>query len=159
MSGRGGGFGKTRWGFGSWGSSDESPAPGGGQFATGILVVPFGQRFGSVPVSRFTGEPASGPLSGSSGLLFFSVALLGPSSSNSVDFESVDFTTVCTDSYYRPPEVSGRLFRFGGGPGFGSTNLSRTNDPLYRSQPVRYSAVATLTQTIPPGPTTVVKVF
>ncbi len=76
-----------------------------------------------------------------------------------VDFESVDLTAVCTDFYYRPPEVSGRLFRFGGGPGFGSSNLSRTNAALYRSQPIRYSAVATLTQTIPPGPTTVVKVF
>jgi hypothetical protein len=154
-----GGFGKSRWGSGPWGFAERPVAPGVSPFATGILVVPFGQKFGRVPVSRFTGEPSSGPLSGSSGLIFFSAALLAPSSSNSVDFESVDFTTVCTDFYHRPPEVSGRLFRFGGGPGFGSTNLSRTNAALYRSQPVRYSAVATLVQTTPPGPTTVVKVF
>ncbi len=154
-----GGFGKSRWGFGPWGFAERPSAPGVSQFATGILVVPFGQKFGRVPVSRFTGEPVSGPLSESAGLLFFSAALLDPSSSNSVDFESVDFTTVCTDFYFRPPEVSGRLFRFGGGPGFGSSNLSRTNVALYRSQPVEYSAVATLVQTIPPGPTTMVKVF
>lgn len=155
----GGGFGKSRWGFGPWGFAEQSSVgPGVSLFAT-VPVVPFGQKFGSVPVKRFTGEPSSGPLSGASGLIFFSSALLGPSSSNSVDFASVGFTTVCTDFYRRPPEPPGRLFRFGGAPGFGSVNLSRTNNALYRSQPVEYPAVATLTQTIPPGPTTVVKVF
>jgi len=128
-------------------------------FEGGLYPVPHGIRFGRAAIRRFTGEPSSGPLSGASGLIFFSAALLGPSSSNSVDFASVTVKSIPSDSYLRPPERSGRLFRFGGGPSFGSSNPSRTNNTLYRSQPVEYVAVATLVQTTPPGPTTVIKVF
>lgn len=154
-----GGYGKTRWGAGSWGSaepvlvsSDDSP------FVDGIYPVPRGVRFGRVAVRRFTGEPTSGPLSGARGLIFFSSSLFDPSSVNSVDFASVEVASLVTDVYYRPQERSSRLFRFGGGPGFGTSNLSRTNAALYRTQPIEYTAVATLVQTTPPGPTTVIKI-
>ncbi len=127
-------------------------------FSKPLYPVPPGLRFGKVPSSRFSGLPSSGPLAGPPGLIFFSAALLDPSSSGSVDIAGVSVSCLPSDSYRRPPEPSGRLFRFGGGPGFGSFNLSRTNAALYASQPIEYAAIATLVQTVPPGPTTVFKV-
>lgn len=154
-----GGFGRARWGSGPWGGSDRqvsvhAPSP----FAGSLYHVPRGVHFGRAAIPRFTGEPTSGPLSGASGLLFFSAALLAPSSSNSIDVAGVSAVLISADSYVRPPERSSRLFRFGGGPGFGTSNPSRTGSPLYRTQPLEYTAVATMTQTIPPGPTTVIKI-
>jgi hypothetical protein len=131
---------------------------GASPFSTGIYPVPDGLLFGRSPIAKFTGEPSSGPLSGASGLIFFSASLLDPSSANSVDFVSVEVAALATDRYFRPQERSSRLFRFGGGPGFGASNLSRTNATLYRTQPIEYTAVATLVQTTPPGPTTVIKI-
>ncbi len=149
-----GGFGRARWGLGPWGSSDPSSSNVVPPFEDGLYPVPHGVRFGRAAISKFTGEPTSGPLSGANGLLFFSAALMGPSSSNSVDFALVEMRAIPSDSYVRPPERSGRLFRFGG-----TSFASRTNNDLYRSQPLEYRAIATLTQTIPPGPTTVIRVF
>lgn len=127
-------------------------------FAGGLYPLPPGQLFGRAPVEKFTGKPDAGPLSGSRGLIFFSSSLLSPSSANSVDFAEVSVLAVASDRYVRPRERSSRLFRFGGGPGFGTLNLSRTNATLYRTQPIEYTVVATLVQTTPPGPTTVIKI-
>ena len=153
-----GGYGRTRWGSGSWGSADPRAGTVGSPFPGGLYPVPPGQLFGRAAVGKFTGEPSSGPLSGASGLVFFSASLFDPSSANSVDFASVEVSALATDRYSRPQERSSRLFRFGGGPGFGTSNLSRTNAALYRTQPIEYTAVATLVQTTPPGPTTVIKI-
>lgn len=154
-----GGYGGIRWGFGPWGNAEFFGQLVPGIFQSPIYPLPLGRKFVSTAVTRFTGEPSSGPLSGAAGLLFFSPSLLGPSSVNSVDFASVSVSSDAGDTYYRPEERSGRLFRFGGGPGFGASNLSRTNNNLYRAQPAKYPVVATLIQTTPPGPTTVIKIF
>ena len=155
-----GGFGRTRWGAGPFGGADpdSTSSSGSSPFEGGLYPVPPGQKFGRAAIRKFTGEPSSGPLSGAAGLIFFSPALLSPSSSSSVDVASVTVTAMASDDYRRPQERSSRLFRFGGGPGFGASNLSRTNAALYRTQPIEYSVVATLVQTIPPGPTTVIKI-
>lgn len=153
-----GGFGRTRWGRGPFGGADPELESGESPFVGGLYPVPPGQRFGRASVARFTGEPSSGPLSGASGLIFFSASLFDPSSANSLDLASLSVVALATDEYRRPQERSSRLFRFGGGPGFALTNPSRTNATLYRTQPLEYTAVATLVQTIPPGPTTVIKI-
>lgn len=155
-----GGYGRSRWGRGPWGGSQPSATPSAGpRFESPLYPVPNGSLFGRVAISRFSGEPADGPLSGSNGLVFFSSALLTQSSSNSVDFASVSVLSIASDRYRRPQERSSRLFRFGGGPGCVSGSWpSLTNAALYRTQPIGYTAVATLVQTMPPGPTTVIKI-
>ncbi len=152
-----GGYGKVRWGKGPWGGAERSRSGGTQVFEEGLYPVPAGLKFGRVYLPRFSGEPSSGPLSEASGLIFFSASLDG-SADNSVDLAVISFTSVPRDEYRRPRERSSRLFRFGGGPGFGTTNPSRTNATLYRTQPLEYTAVATLVQTLPPGPTTVIKI-
>jgi len=152
-----GGYG-TRWGSGPWGGSDPEEESSGGLFESPLYPVPWRQRFGRVAVSRFTGRPSSGPLSGSGSVIFFSPALLEESSDNAIELSSVRVAALASDYYYRPQERSSRVFRFGGGPSFSSSNPSRTNAALYRTQPTEYTAVATLVQTIPPGPTTVIKI-
>lgn len=152
------GYGRTRWGRGPWGGAGPSSRSSESPFVRGLYPVPRGQLFGRAYVRQFTGEPTEGPLSGASGLIFFSAALFDPSSVNTLDLASLEVSAHATDEYRRPQERSSRLFRFGGGPGFGTTNLSRTNATLYRTQPLEYTAVATLVQTLPPGPTTVIKI-
>jgi hypothetical protein len=153
-----GGYG-TGWGLVPWGgSTPEEEGSGSSLFASPLYQVPAGSRFGRAAISKFTGEPISGPLSGASGLIFFSPALFDPSSENVVEFASISVSAIASDSYLRPSERSSRVFRFGGGPGFASSNPSRTNAALYRSQPTEYTAVATIVQTTPPGPTTFVRI-
>lgn len=153
-----GGYG-TGWGGVPWGgSTPEEESDGQNLFASPLYAVPDGVRFGRAAISKFTGEPTSGPLFGASGLIFFSPALFNPSSDNSVEFAFVSVAALASDFYLRPRERSSRVFRFGGGPGFGASNLSRANAALYRAQPLEYTAVATLVQTTPPGPTTYVKI-
>lgn len=153
-----GGYGRSRWGSGPWGGSERPTLSTVSRFEEPLYPIPYGFKFGRAPVLKFSGLPSSGPIAGRSGLIFFSPALSNPSSTNSVDFAFVGVTVFCSDDYGRPQERSSRLFRFGGGPGFASSNPSRTNAALYRSQPTEYTAVATLVQTIPPGPTTVIKI-
>ncbi len=151
-----GGYG-TRWGFGPWGGSDAEDDEAESPFAGPLYPVPEGRLFGRAAISKFTGEPQDGPLSGAAGLIFFSPALLEASSDNSVEFASVSVSALASDSYRRPQERSSRVFRFGG-VWRGSSGISKTNDALYRTQPLEYTAVATLVQTTPPGPTTYVKI-
>lgn len=116
------------------------------------------RKLGGVPLGAFSGEPKKGHLSKAQGLLFFSPALLEPSSSSEVEVASISASATAADVYRRPEERPRRLFRFGGGAGFATGWHSFTNSPVYRSQPLEYSVVATLVQTTPPGPTTVIKV-
>lgn len=151
------GYGKTPWGSGPWGGSDQEIQVQ--VFLDPAYITPPGVPFGRVPLSVFSGEPISGPLSGSSGAIFFSPALLENSSVNEIDLASIKFSVRAGDYYQRPQEKTSRIFKFGGGgPGWGASNLSRTNLPLYRTQPKEYLITAILTQTIPPGPTTIIKI-
>jgi hypothetical protein len=151
------GFGKTPWGIGPWGGSDQEIQVQ--VFLDPAYVLPKGVAFGRVSLSAFSGEPTSGPLSGSSGAVFFSPALFEDNSSNKLDLAFIKFSVRAGDYYQRPQEKTSRVFRFGGGgPGWGASNLSRTNSSLYRTQPKEYFITATLTQTIPPGPTTIIKI-
>jgi hypothetical protein len=109
-------------------------------------------ELGKVPVSSFSGEPDSGLLAGQSGALFFSPALFQADFGTEIEIDSIGVTVRGSDAYVRPPEVSRRVFTWG------PSGTSRTNDPLFRTQPKEYSVVATLVQTIPPGPTTVIKI-
>lgn len=147
------GYGHDSYGHGPWGFGvpDE-------WFAGSPYVVPAGHRFGSVPLRLFSGEPSDGLLSGASGLVFFSPALLEPSSSSEMELASISVRAVASDSYSRPEERSQRLFRFGGGASLASGWGSLSNSALYRAQPLEYTVVATLVQTTPPGPTTVIKI-
>ncbi len=146
-----GGFGGSGQGKGPWGGAEPEPPPG--QFESPLYPVPIGQKFGSVPPERFSGEPASGPLSRAAGLLFFSPALLSPASGNEIDVDSIGVVVTAADSYPPPVQENNRVFFFS------RTGTSRTNNFLYRSQPKAYTAVGTMVQTIPPGPTTVVRVM
>lgn len=151
------GYGKTPWGSGPWGGSDQEVQVQ--VFLDPAYTIPFGLPFGRIPLSVFSGEPTSGPLSGSSGAIFFSPALFENSSVNEIDLALIKFSVRAGDYYQRPQEKTSRIFRFGGGgPGWGISNLSRTNLPLYRTQPKEYLITAILTQTIPPGPTTIIKI-
>jgi hypothetical protein len=109
-------------------------------------------ELGVVPVSRFSGEPDSGVLAGSSGALFFSPALLEENVGTEVEIDSIGVTVHGSDVYLRPQELSRRVFTWGPG------GTSRTNNPLFRTQPKEYTVIATLVQTIPPGPTTIIKI-
>ncbi len=117
-----------------------------------VSPAPTGMAMGSVPVGRFTGELNSDLLQGLAGGVFFSPALLESVGGNYVDIAEIDVSARSADVYARPPETSARLWRFGPG------SSSRTNDSLHRTQPIEYMVTATLVQTIPPGPTTIIKI-
>lgn len=121
-------------------------------FTLPAYVVPTGVLMGSVPPSRLSGEPATGPLAGNDGAIFFSPALPTSSSVNRIDVAEVSVTSISTDRYDRPEERDGVVFTFS------RTGPARTNNALYRSQPREYAVTAVLVQTIPPGPTTVIKI-
>ena len=146
-----GGFGHD-WG-GSWGGeSGPVPDPPPNQFEDPSYPVPLGKELGNIPSANFSGEPTTGVLAGSQGALFFSPALLAQNLGNEVDLDSIQVCIFGSDIYVRPPEENNFVFTWGSG------GSSRTNDPRYRTQPKVYTAVATLIQTIPPGPTTVIKI-
>lgn len=121
-------------------------------FTLPAYSVPSGLLMGAVPVSRFTGEPATGPLAGNAGAVFFSPALPTASNVNRVDVAEVTVAAISSDAYSRPEERDGQVFTFS------RTGPSRTNNALYRSQPREYGVTAVLVQTIPPGPTTIIKI-
>jgi len=120
-------------------------------FKSPLYPVPTGTVLGDVPSSRFSGEPTSGPLSGSDGSIFFSPSLLQQNDTNEIDVDEVSVAATAADAYSRPEEKESRVFRFS------NSGTYKTNDPFYRSQP-EYAVTAVLVQTIPPGPTTVIKI-
>ncbi len=153
-----GGYGAGRWASVPWGGAEQVVESDDSVFEVPIYPIPYGARFGRAAVLRFEGLPGPGsPVEGRSGMVFFSPSLLETSAVNSVDFAYVNVTAFATDAYRRPAERTCRVFRFGGGAGM-STNPSRTNATLYRAQPLEYTATATLVQTTPPGPTTVIRI-
>jgi hypothetical protein len=117
-----------------------------------LYPVQRGKVLGSVPVGRFSGEPQSGPLSGAQGAVFFSPSLLQQNDTNEIYLDQIRVSVRASDAYERPAEEESRVFTFG------PNSSSRTNDPLYRGRPAVYAAVATMVQTIPPGPTTIFKI-
>lgn len=145
------GFGGGPWGSTPWGGGKE-----------GVLTVGFesplypsiGVGLGGVKVSSFSGEPQSGPLAALKGGLFFSAGLLEDKVGSELDVEYVRVSARAEEVYERPPEPSSRVFTFSGT----SVSPARTNDALYRTQPGEYTVVATMVQTLPPGPTTVFKI-
>lgn len=147
------GFGSdwgSDWGGGGGGGAPAVPPPS--TFVSPLYPVPKGRFLGPVPASRFSGEPQSGPLSGGQGALFFSPSLLQQNDTNEIDLDFIQVSARASDAYERPAEEESRVFTFG------PSSPSRTNSSFYRAQPAVYAAVATLVQTIPPGPTTVIKV-
>lgn len=149
-----GGWGRG-WGT-HWGGAGPEESQASSGFAGPLYPVPTGVPLGQVPLGRFSGEPQTGLLAGLAGGVFFSPALIQQSSSNGLDVAMVRVTAYASDRYERPQERSSRLFRFG--PTGAVSGASRTNDALYRTQPREYTVIAVLVQTIPPGPTTVIKI-
>lgn len=145
------GFGGGPWGSTPWGGGKEGTPSFGFESplypATGIAL-------GGVKIAQFTGEPQTGPLAALAGGVFFSVGLLEDKSGSEMDVEYVRVSVRSEEVYERPPERSSRVFTFSGS----TVSPSRTNNSLYRTQPGWYTAVATMVQTIPPGPTTVFKI-
>lgn len=137
------------WGSGWGGAGGGSRPPPPNTFVSPLYQVPLGTVLGSVPASRFSGEPQSGPLSGAQGAIFFSPSLLQQNDTNEIDLDQITVSVRASDAYVRPPEEEGRVFTFG------PNSASRTNNPLYKTKPATYGVVATMVQTIPPGPTTI----
>jgi hypothetical protein len=122
-------------------------------FISPIYQVPFGSKLGEVDASRFSGEPTTGILAQTSGAIFFSPALLSPNNNNQIDLDNISIASQITDIYEIPPENREyRVFRWG------PNEDSRTNDGKWRTAPKHYNVVATMVQTIPPGPTTIIKI-
>ncbi len=115
-------------------------------------VPPENVELGKIPISRFSGEPNSGVLAGAGGAIFFSPSLLQDNVGTEMEVDSINVTVHGSDVYLRPQALSRRVFTWGPG------GTSRTNNPLFRTQPKEYTVIATLIQTIPPGPTTIVKI-
>jgi len=154
MSNGGGSWG-TSWGY-IWGSGGATGVSTPCGFAFPIYQIPFGTVLGRAELERFTGTPDSGFLTlgtQSPGLVYFSPALLEVRPNNQIDIDSFEIITRAFEIYAQPNQENNRLFKFG------PNSSSRTNNSLYRSQPSEYTAVGTLTQTLPPGPTVVYGIF
>jgi hypothetical protein len=145
-----GGWGSFPWGDGPWGGGE--PLEEG--YITDIYQVPFGVELGGIYVNMFSGEPASGILSGTSGAVFFSPALLAPSAGNEIDLDEINVTAYASDVYDKPSgSLNRRNFRWGPNPG----SKSKTNGH-WVTAPKEYTAIGVMVQTIPPGPTTIYRV-
>jgi hypothetical protein len=172
-----GGYGKG-WG-GHWGGAEPEEVEGPFEaFAEPLYPVPFGKELGSVRIGRgpffhgipvvpppgppqqaegssFSGEwpalftPPTGPFLGA---IFFAPSLLSFVPSNEIDLDYIRVTVQAGDFYEAPVQENVRTFTFG------PSSPSRTNDFLYRVQPDAYTAVGTMVQTIPPGPTTIFQI-
>lgn len=140
------------WGNNWGGGNPDDQSPPDNDFETPIYEVPKNIKLGNVPISNFTGEPTTGPLSGSNGAIYFSPSLLQQNNSNEIDLDFIGYNAVSSDTYERPEESDSRLFRFS------NTGTYKTNSTLYKAQPKEYSVVAVMVQTIPPGPTTTYKI-
>jgi len=143
----------SRWGT-NWGYSRASgiiPPTPPSVFASPLYPIPIGTRLGSIPIREFSGEPASGSLSGFSGVVFFSPAMLQQNNTNQIDLDDISVAARVSDSYEQPEERESRVFRFS------NSGTHKTNDPSHRTQP-EYAVIAVLVQTTPPGPTTFIKI-
>jgi hypothetical protein len=144
----GGGFGGLPWG-------GQQTSQGGSvvnQFTSPIYPAPLRVRFGDIKPSQFSGEPQTGSLSGSNGLLFFSPSLLINSAGNEIDIDSIDVGALAADLYAPIVQQNSRNFRFS------RTGFPRTNNFLYRVQPKAYTAVGIMTP-VPSGPSVVLQVM
>lgn len=143
------------WG-GPWGSGGAGPLPVPCVFGGPIYQIPFGTIFGTADINRFSGTPTAGPIVldfQSPGLIFFSPALFNLYINNEIDVDYFDVTTIAADIYQQPIQENNRVFMFG------PNSPSRTNDALYRTQPGEYTITGEMVQTIPPGPTTQIRVM
>jgi len=66
------------------------------------MPIPFGKPYGSVALTRFTGQVDSGVLESSERSIFFSPALVTPVSGTEIDVSSVQVRTVALDEYVKP---------------------------------------------------------
>src|SRR5574343_2034829 len=110
---------------------------------------PLGTELGTTSVSKFSGEP-SGSIIGTGSSIFFSPALLQSNTGNELLLDTVSVALTVGDQYTFPYQDEDRVFEWG--------INSRTNNSLYRIQPKYYGITATLVQTMPPGPTTIIKI-
>lgn len=144
-----GGWGSFPWGVGEWGGGE----PLSDELNTNIYPVPFNIELGGIHVNKFSGEPATGILSGVNGAIFFSPALLIPGSGNEIDLDEISVTAYAADVYNKPQgSLNKRNFVWG------PNSTTVTNDSHWVTAPKHYTAIAIMVQTIPPGPTTIYKV-
>jgi hypothetical protein len=145
-----GGWGSFPWGDGPWGGGEPLEEDG---YITDIYPVSFGVELGGgITINMFSGEPTSGILSGTSGAVFFSPALLNPAPGNQIDLDEIGVTAYASDVYDKPEgSLNKRNFTWG------PNSLSKTNS-YWITAPKHYTVIATMIQTIPPGPTTVYKI-
>lgn len=122
-------------------------------FVSPIYSVPLGAEIGRVPVSRFTGSPTSGLLANVSHSVFFSPSFNNSISGNQIDIDTIEVTVVATDVYSAPIVENNRVFTWG------PHSNSRTNTSVFVTMPKAYTVIATMIQTIPPGPTQIFKIL
>lgn len=128
-----GGYGGGPYGGGPYGGSKSQelvptlPFP---EFITPVHPSPTNIPLGNIKILNFSGEPNTGLLSNSNGLLFFSPSLLEARSGNDIDLDYIRFLTRATDVYLPEIVESHKTFTFG------PNSDSRTNDPKWRVQPI-----------------------
>ena len=111
----------------------------------------------SLPVSAFTGEVRGGLYGDPLGLVFFSPSLTDtPAPNSSIQVDEVDVCTRAYDSYEFPPVPENLPTLYTYGVGWVSTSVLGPPGSVLFSQPLGSRAIATLVQTTPPGPTTVI---
>lgn len=102
--------------------------------------------------TAFSGTPNSGLFAGSKNCVFFSPALIEQKTGNEIEIEYLKVTIKNNEIYSAPITEDTRQFKFG------FSGSSRTNLSTWRTFFKTPEVIATLTQTIPPGPTTVIKI-
>lgn len=131
MADNNGGYGGGPYGGGPYGGGPAQqqpvptlPFPG---FVSTVLPSPTNVLLGNVPISNFSGEPESGLLAGSDGLLFFSPSLLEARSGNNIDIDYIRFITRAHEVYFPIVVESHSQFTYG------PFSDSRTNNAKWRT--------------------------
>lgn len=134
-------------------------------FVYPIYPVPLGIQLGRVPVAKFSGEPNTGPFIGVRGAVFFSPSLFNAVPNNEIDLDNIQVVSRATDVYTAPVQENHQVFVWGPTALLAPKSITKKSGviPLGSyvgvSAPKFYSAIGTMIQTIPPGPTTIFKVM
>lgn len=127
-------------------------------FISPIYEAPFGIELGGTSIDNFSGEPVTGLLVDASGAIFFSPALLDPKPGNEIVLNNIDVTAYASDVYEKPQgSLSKRVFTWGPNSNARTNQRAIPDDNKWVTAPKAYTVIATMIQTIPPGPTTIFK--